>query len=90
MKWKAQNTKVVVKINNSDTQTSGGLYIPESMQSKLNTGVIVSVGKGLPDEPMRYKGGEEVMFIPNANSKFPLGDDEYIVLEQNDICCVEE
>jgi co-chaperonin GroES (HSP10) len=48
--WKAQNTKVIIKVDEAETQMEGGLYIPESMQARLNTGEIVSVGEGLAEE----------------------------------------
>jgi chaperonin GroES len=87
--WQAQNTKVIIKVDEAETQMAGGLYIPESMQARLNTGEIVSVGAGLAEEPMRYVGGEHVMFIPNANSTFNKDGEVYVVIEQNDICCAE-
>lgn len=86
--WEAQNTKVIIKIDEPETQMENGLYIPESMQTRLNTGEIVSVGTGLPEEPMRHKKGERVMFIPNANSNYTENGESYVIIEQNDICCV--
>ena len=87
--WKAQNTKVIIEVDEAETQMEGGLYIPESMQTRLNTGKVISVGEGLPEEPMRYIGGEHVMFIPNANSTFNKDGNVYVVIEQNDICCAQ-
>ena len=87
--------RVVVERAESEERTAGGIVLPDSAQDKPARGVVVSVGPGriLDDgsrSEIQVKPGERVLFSSYAGEAFKVGDDELLLMREDDILAVIE
>jgi chaperonin GroES len=85
--------RVVVEREESEERTSGGIVLPDSAKDKPSRGTILSVGTGrLLDDgsraPMQVKKGDRVLFTSYAPETIKVGDDEYLLMREEDILAV--
>ncbi len=85
--------RVVVEREESGQKTAGGILLPESAKDKPARGVVVSVGEGkLTDkgtrQPLQVKPGDRVVFTSYAGEPFKMGDDELLLMREDDILAV--
>ncbi|TWT30020.1 co-chaperone GroES [Blastopirellula retiformator] len=86
--------RVVVKRDESEEMTAGGIVLPGAAQDKPSRGIVVSVGNGrLLDDgtraPLQVAEGDRVIFSRYAgNDTFQIGDDEVILIREDDIQAV--
>ena len=82
--------KVVVKRQEAETTTSGGIVLPDSAQNKPQRGEVVAIGDGHVKSdgtklPLTVKEGDKVIFSSYAGDEIKLGDEEYLLLRESDI-----
>lgn len=87
--------RVVVEREEAETKTAGGIVLPDSAKDKPTRGVIVSVGDGrLLDDgtraPLQVKVGDRVLFSSYSGQEFKLGDEEFILMSEEEILAVIE
>ena len=87
--------RVVLEREASEERTSGGILLPDSAKDKPARGKIVSVGNGkLLDDGSRsqlqVKVGDRVIFSSYAGETFQVGEDELLLLREDDILAVIE
>jgi len=87
--------RVVVEREESEDKTSGGIVLPDTAQKKPSRGKVISVGDGkLLDDGTRsalqVKKGDRVLFSSYAGDEFKLGDQELLLLREDDILAVIE
>ena len=85
--------RVVVEREESEQKTAGGILLPDSAKDKPARGVVVSVGEGkLTDkghrQPLQVKPGDRVVFTSYAGEAFKVGDDELLLMREDDILAV--
>ena len=85
--------RVVVEREEAEEVTAGGIVLPDSAQDKPARGKIVSVGEGkLMDDGkrsvMQVKKGDRVLFSSYAGEQFKLGDQELLLMREEDILAV--
>ena len=85
--------RVVVERDESEEVTSGGIVLPDSAKDKPARGKIVSVGDGkLLDDGSRgqlqVQVGDRVIFSSYAGETFKVGDDELLLMREEDILAV--
>jgi chaperonin GroES len=95
LKLQPLGDRVVVEREESETKTAGGILLPESAKNKPARGVIVSVGPGRLTEdgkrhPLQVKEGDRVVFTSYAGEQFKVGDDELILMREEEILAVIE
>lgn len=76
---------VLVKPCASDAISEGGIFIPESVQTRSNRGVIVSVGNGTKKEPMKLKEGMTVFNIFDCGEEIIIDGEKHYMMKQHDI-----
>ena len=84
--------RVVLKRDEAETETSGGIVLPDSAADKPQRGKVVSVGEGhVKDDgtkvPLTVKPGDEVIFSSYAGEEITIGDEDYLLLRESDILC---
>ena len=85
--------RVVVRRESSEERTAGGLVLPDSAKEKPQRGVVESIGNGkLLDDGSRgqlqVRVGDRVLFTSWAGETFKLGDDELLLMREEDILAV--
>jgi chaperonin GroES len=89
MALKVLGDRVLVKVDPEET-TRGGIYLPDSAQEKPQRGSVVAVGEGrrldsgkvvAPDVEV----GDRVIFSKYGGTEVKDGDEEYVVLNSDDI-----
>ncbi len=87
--------RIVVKRDESDEKTEGGIYLPDSAKDKPTRGTIISVGDGrLLDDgnrgEMQVQVGDQVLFTSYAGENIQIGDDEYLLMSESDVLAILE
>jgi chaperonin GroES len=87
--------RVVVEREESEETTAGGIVLPDSAKGKPARGRVVSVGDGkLLDDGTRsklqVKVGDRVVFNSYAGETFKVGDDELLLMREDEILAVIE
>jgi chaperonin GroES len=87
--------RVVIKREESETQTAGGIVLPDSAKDKPARGVVVSVGEGrLLDDgsrsEMQVKVKDRVIFSSYAGETFKVEDEELLLMREDDILAILE
>ena len=85
--------RVVVEREVSGQKTAGGILLPDSAQDKPARGTVVSVGEGRIDDkghrhPLQVKPGDRVVFTSYAGEAFKVGDDELLLMREDDILAI--
>ena len=87
--------RVVVRRDESEETTAGGIVLPDSAQDKPSRGTIVSVGTGkLLDDGSRgtlqVKNGDRVLFTSYSPEQITIDDEELLLMREEDILAVIE
>lgn len=87
--------RVVIRRDDSEETTSGGIVLPDAAQDKPARGRVISVGDGkLLDDgsrgEMQITAGDRVLFSSYAGETIELGDDEYLLMSEDNILAVIE
>ena len=93
MKIKPLADRVVVKSLELEENVKGGIIIPDTAKEKPQEGEVVAVGPGrITDNgnkvPMEVKVGDRVLFGKYAGTEVTVGDQEYLIMKENDILAV--
>ena len=95
LKLQPLGDRVVVRRESSEERTAGGIVLPDSAKEKPSRGVVVSVGNGkLLDDGSRGKlqvqTNDRVLFAAWAGETFKIGDDELLLMREEDILAILE
>ena len=94
MKLKPLADRVVLKQNEAEERTAGGIILTASAQEKPEVYQIVEVGPGGVIDGnelvMTVKPGQNVLVGKYSGSKVKLEDVEYTIVKQSDILAVIE
>ena len=95
MKLNPIHDRVVVKRINADTQTAGGIIIPDNVAEKPDQGIVLAVGQGRRTEdgtliPMTLKENDRVLFGKHAGQAVKIEGEEVLVLKEDEIFAVIE
>jgi chaperonin GroES len=87
--------RVVVRRLESETTSAGGIVIPDSAKEKPIQGEVIAVGNGKVLEggnvqPLDVKVGDKVLFGKYSGTEVKVGDEELLVMREEDIMGVIE
>jgi chaperonin GroES len=86
--------KILVKREEAEDRSKGGIYLPEAAKEKPRRGKVVAVGSGhwTRDGKERIKmdvrEGDVVTFTAYAGSEVEVGDEKFLVMSQQDVLAV--
>jgi chaperonin GroES len=95
MKIRPLQDRVIVKRNEEETKTAGGIVLPGSAAEKPSQGEVLAVGPGkaLDNGTVRkvdLKVGDKVIFGKYASNTVKIGDEELLILSESEIYGVLE
>ncbi|MBQ9118698.1 MAG: co-chaperone GroES [Lachnospiraceae bacterium] len=94
MKLVPLGDKVVLKQMAAEETTKSGIVLPGQAKEKPQQAEVVAVGPGGmvdgKEITMQVKVGDKVIYSKYAGTEVKLGEDEYIVVKQNDIVAIVE
>jgi len=90
MKLRPLQDRVMVRRLEEKETKKGGIIIPDTAKEKPQEGEVVAVGPGKVGDdgkrqPMDVKVGDKILFGKYSGSEVKLGDDEYLIMRQEDI-----
>ncbi len=85
--------KVLVKPSEAESQTSGGIFIPDSAKQKPQEGEVIAVGPGrILDDGSRstltVSIGDKVIYSKYGGTELKLEGQEYMILDEDQIYAV--
>ena len=86
--------RVVLKQLVAEETTKSGIVLPGQAKEKPQQAEVVAVGPGGvvdgKEVKMQVKAGEKVIYSKYAGTDVKLGEDEFIIVKQDDILAVVE
>lgn len=81
---------LVVKALPKEKQTASGIYIPDTSETKPESGEVVAVGPGKRKNDgtfvaMDIKVGDKVLFKKYAPDEFEFGGEKVLILSESDV-----
>ena len=90
MKLKPLHDRVLVKREEQDAKSAGGIIIPDTVQEKPMEGKVIAVGSGTRSEdgkvtPLDVKAGDKILFGKWSGTEVTIDGDELIIMKESDI-----
>lgn len=72
---------VVAQGEEAESKTASGLYLPDNAQEKPKTAKVLAVGKDVK----QVKAGDRIIYKSYSTTDVKLGQDEYILVKEEDV-----
>ena len=87
--------RVVIRRMEEERTSAGGIVLPDSAQEKPVQGEVVAVGNGKvldsgESRPLDVKVGDRVLFGKYSGTEVKVGDEDLLVMREDDIMGVVE
>ena len=94
-KMKPLGDKVLVKRQEHESKTAGGIIIPDAAKEKAQHGTVIAVGPGGKDKqgkviPLEVKPGDKVLFTKYGPAEIKIDNKEYLIAKEEDILAILE
>ncbi len=95
MKFRPLHDRIIVKRLDEMEKTAGGIIIPDTAKEKPQQGRVIAVGTGTilkSGETLapQVKEGDRVLFNKYAGTEVKFGDEEHLVMREDDILAILE
>ncbi len=94
MKLVPLGDRVVLKQYEAEEKTKSGIILASKTQEKPQEAEVIAVGPGGvvdgKEVTMQVKAGDKVIYTKYSGNEVKLGDEDYIIVRQNDILAVVE
>ncbi|HTI50817.1 MAG TPA: co-chaperone GroES [Planctomycetaceae bacterium] len=85
--------RIVLKRQEAESKTAGGIVLPDTAKDKPQKGTVISVGDGHVSKdgkrmPLTLKAGDKVIFSSYAGDEISIGEEEYLLLRESDVLAV--
>jgi len=88
MKIKPLGDRGLVKFEEVEEKTSGGIYIAQTAQEKTQVGVVSEVGDD--KDAIKVKVGQKVMYDKYAGTTVKMDGKELLLIKMSDILAIIE
>ena len=90
MNFRPLHDRVLVRRVEAETQTAGGIIIPDTAQEKPQEGEVVSVGSGTRSEDgvvtaLDVKAGDKILFGKWSGTEVTVSGEDLIIMKESDI-----
>ena len=76
-------SRLLIKPIKEERKTEGGIVLPDTAKEKPMKAEVIEVGKDVED--LDIKAGDKVLFSKYAGTEIKIDDEDYIVIDQDDI-----
>jgi len=95
MKIRPLHDRVMVKREDEERKSPGGIVIPDTAAEKPIRGKIIAIGKGKILEngnirPLDVKVGDKILFGKYSGTEIKVDGDELLVMREEDVMAVIE
>lgn len=95
LKLRPLHDRVIVKREEEEVRTAGGIFIPETAKEKPIRGTILATGNGKildngDTRALAVKIGDKVLFGKYAGTEVKIDSEDLLVLREEDIMAVVE
>jgi len=94
MNLKPLGDRVVIKQLEAEETTKSGIVLPSQAKEKPQQAQVVAVGPGGvidgKEIKMEVKPGDKVIYSKYAGTEVKMGEEELIIVKQNDILAIVE
>ena len=85
--------RVLVKVDEEETKTAGGILLPDTAQKKSQKGTVLAVGSGKVLDngtrlPFKVKVGDHVLFAKYSGVDIDENGEKYLLLSERDILAI--
>lgn len=80
--------RVLIEPAAAETQTSSGLYIPDTAKEKPQKGIVVAVGPGTKEDPVTLSVGDTVLYGKYAGTELQHDGKDFLIMKENDILAI--
>jgi len=85
MNIKPMGDRVLVRMEQIQEKTAGGIFIPQTAQEKTQIAEVLEIGN---DETITVKKGDKVMYDKYAGTSVKANGEEFLILHMSDILAV--
>ena len=95
MAYKPLHDKVIIQRLEEMEKSAGGIIIPDTAKEKPQQGRVIAVGAGAVSKdgktiPMQVKPGDRVIFSKYGGTEGKFGDENYLIMREDEILGVLE
>ncbi len=95
MKLRPLQDRILVQRVEEETQTKGGIIIPDTAKEKPAEGKVVAVGNGKVGDdgkrvPVELKAGDRILFGKYSGTEVKIEGDEHLIMREDDVLGVIE
>ena len=80
--------RVLIEPAAAETQTSSGLYIPDTAKEKPQKGIVVAVGPGTKENPVTLSVDDTVLYGKYAGTELQHDGKDFLIMKENDILAI--
>ena len=90
MGFRPLHDRVLIRREEAEEKTSGGIIIPDTAKEKPMEGEVVAVGPGARNEagqlvPLDVKAGDKILFGKWSGTEVKLNGEELLIMKESDI-----
>ena len=94
MKFKPTQDRLLIRRDEGEQKSPGGLFIPDTVKEKPNEGVVIEVGPGRVLEngtrqPMAVRIGNRVLF-GKYSAEVQIETDKFVIIREDEVLGVLE
>lgn len=87
--------RIVAKRSEKEEEVRGGIIIPDTAKEKPQEAEVVAVGPGKRDDsgnrtPLDVKAGDRILIGKYSGSELKLGDEDLVILREDEVLAVIE
>jgi chaperonin GroES len=79
-------SRVLVRIENDESVTPSGLFVPDTAKEKPQQGVVVAIGDDA--ESIKIAEGDRVLFPKYTGTEIKLDSVDHLIIESGDLLAV--
>ncbi len=95
MAYRPLHDRIIIQRLEEQEKTAGGIIIPDTAKEKPQQGKVIAVGTGIilkngKTVPLQLKPGDRVIFNKYGGTEVKFGDEDYLVMREDDILGIIE